>query len=411
MNNSLAYHSRHLKLGLLATLGIVLLTLPARAQQVLSLDSALAGALRVSPALRQAGAEQREQEALRRGAFSLINPGVIVESPTGAFYTVGAQQTFEFPTVYSRQAKVGRAQVTLAQRNQQISRNTVQREVRLSYLALQIAEARQRQLASQDSLLRTLAAASERLYAAGEVDYLQRVSTEAESRQAANRLQQAAADRRAAQARLSLLLGQPTVELTTGADLTALGTLVLPPSDVPTADSAQLQANPQLAFALQNIEVSRLNLRLARARALPGVVLGYQNQGDRDSPVRNRFQAGLSLPLYFWTYRSQIRAADARMQASLAQRAATGLEVNREYQQAQADVAKFEASLRYFQQTGLPQSKTIVSTAQRLFRAGEVSYYLFVQSVNQAFQIRADYLDAVRGYQEALIQLNFLRGQ
>jgi outer membrane protein TolC len=395
----------------LAALCVVLFTLPARAQQVLSLDSALAGALRVSPALRQAGAEQREQEALRRGAFSLINPGVIVESPTGAFYTLGAQQTFEFPTVYSRQAQVGRAQVTLAQRNQQISRNTVQREVRLSYLALQIAEARQRQLASQDSLLRTLAAASQRLYDAGEVDYLQRVSTEAESRQAANRLQQAGADRRAAQARLGLLLGQPTAELTTGADLMALGTLVLPPSNAPRADSTQLQANPQLAFALQNIEVSRLNLRLARARALPGVVLGYQNQGERDSPVRNRFQAGLSLPLYFWTYRSQIRAADARLQASLAQRAATGLEVNREYQQAIADVAKFEASLRYFQQTGLPQSKTIVSTAQRLFRAGEVSYYLFVQSVNQAFQIRADYLDSVRGYQEALIQLNFLRGQ
>ncbi|MBC6605419.1 TolC family protein [Hymenobacter sp. BT188] len=389
-----------------------MLTLPAHAQQVISLDSALAGALRVSPVLRQSGAEQREQEALRRGAFSLINPGVIVESPTGAFYTLGAQQTFEFPTVYTRQAQVGRAQVTLAQRNQQISRNIVQRDVRLSYLALQIAEAQQRQLASQDSLLRTLATASERLYNAGEVDYLQRVSTEAESRQAANRLQQAAADRHAAQVRLGLLLGQPTAELTTGADLMGLGTLVLPPSNaIVPPDSAQLQANPQLAFASQNIEVSRLNLRLARARALPGVVLGYQNQGERDSPVRNRFQAGLSLPLYFWTYRSQVQAADARLQASLAQRAATTLEVSREYQQALADVAKFEASVRYFQQTGLPQSKTIVSTAQRLFKAGEVSYYLFVQSVNQAFQIRTDYLDAVRGYQEALIQLNFLRGQ
>ncbi|QNP51219.1 TolC family protein [Hymenobacter qilianensis] len=154
-----------------------------------------------------------------------------MESPTGAFYTLGAQQTFEFPTVYTRQAQVGRAQVTLAQRNQQISRNTVQREVRLSYLALQIAEAQQRQLASQDSLLRTLAAASERLYNAGEVDYLQRVSTEAESRQAANRLQQATADRRAAQARLGLLLGQPTAELATGPDLMALGTVVLPPTN------------------------------------------------------------------------------------------------------------------------------------------------------------------------------------
>ncbi len=69
MNKLLEYSCKHFKLRLLAALGMLLLVLPARAQQVLSLDSALAGALRVSPALRQAGAEQREQEALRRGLF------------------------------------------------------------------------------------------------------------------------------------------------------------------------------------------------------------------------------------------------------------------------------------------------------------------------------------------------------
>ena len=45
-------------------------------------------------------------------------------------------------------------------------------------------------------------------------------------------------------------------------------------------------------------------------------------QGERSSPIRNRFQAGLSLPLYAWTYRSQIQAADARLRAATAQRAA-----------------------------------------------------------------------------------------
>lgn len=395
-------------------LGSLLLAGAARAQQVvLPLDSVLAGTLRASPQLRQTAAESQEQTALLRGSFSLINPGLIAENPTGEFFTLGVQQTFEFPTVYTRQARVGRAQVELAGRNQAVGSNAVRRDARLAYLTLQVAEARQRQLLAQDSLLRTLAVASERLFKAGEVDYLQKVSTDAQSRQAANRVQQADADRRAAQRRLGLLLGRPAADLATGTDLSRPANLLTQaPLTLPdAADTAQLRASPQLAFYAQNIEVSRQNLRLAHARNLPGLTVGYLNQAGRDNPFGNRLQGGLTLPIYFFLNRSRTQAAEARLRAATAQRAAAGLELNSQYQQALADVRKFGASLRYFQETGLPQAATLVSTAQRLFRAGEVSYYLFAQSVNQAFQIRAEYLDAVRGYQEALIQLNYLQGQ
>ena len=393
---------------------LLTLWLPARAQQVvLPLDSVLAGALLASPLLRQSGEERREQQALQRGSFSLLNPGLTVESPTGEFFTWGVQQLFDFPTVYTRQARVGRAQVELAGRSQVLAQAAVRRDARLAYLALQVAETRQRQLQSQDSLLQTLAAASERLFAAGEVDYLQRVSTAAESRQASNRVQQAAADRRAAQRRLGLLLGRPTAELATGTDLSRPVNL---PAQAPlalaeVADTAQLRSSPQWAFYTQNIEVSRQNLRLVRARNLPGFSLGYINQGPRETPQLYRLQAGLTLPVYFFLNRTRTQAAEARLRAATAQREAAALEQNSQYQQALADARKFGASLRYYQETGLPQAATIISTAQRLFRAGEVSYYLFVQSENQAFQIRTDYLEAVRGYQEALIQLNYLQGQ
>lgn len=400
-------------------LGLALLAGPrlARAQQVvLPLDSVLAGTLRASPQLRQSAAESQEQAALLRGSFSLLNPGLIAENPTGEFFTLGVQQSFEFPTVYTRQARVGRAQVALAGRSQAVGRNAVRRDARLAYLGLQVAEARQRQLLAQDSLLRTLAVASERLFEAGEVDYLQKVSTEAQSRQAANRVQQAAADRRAAQRRLGLLLGRPAADLATGTDLSRPATRPSPaplplPDAADTADTAQLRASPQLAFYTQNMEVSRQNLRLAHARNLPGLTLGYLNQAGRDNPFANRLQGGLTLPVYFFLNRSRTQAAEARLRAATAQRAAASLELNSQYQQALADVRKYDASLRYFQATGLPQAATLISTAQRLFRAGEVSYYLFAQSVNQAFQIRAEYLDAVRGYQEALIQLTYLQGQ
>lgn len=394
-------------------LGALLLAGAARAQRVvLPLDSVLAGTLRVSPQLRQTAAESQEQTALLRGSFSLINPGLIAENPTGEFFTLGVQQTFEFPTVYTRQARVGRAQVELAGRSQAVGRNAVRRDARLAYLTLQVAEARQRQLLAQDSLLRTLAVASERLFKAGEVDYLQKVSTDAQSRQAANRVQQADADRRAAQRRLGLLLGRPAADLATSTDLSRPANLLTQaPLALPdAADTAQLRASPQLAYYAQNIEVSQQNLRLAQARNLPGLTLGYLNQAGRDNPFGNRLQGGITLPVYFFLNRSRTQAAEARLRAATAQRAAAGLELNSQYQQALADVRKYGASLRYFQETGLPQAATIVSTAQRLFRSGEVSYYLFAQSVNQAFQIRAEYLDAVRGYQEALIQLNYLQG-
>lgn len=390
---------------------------PAQPGAPLSLDSAVAEALRVSPLVRQSTEGVREQAALRRASFSLINPGVLVENPGNGFFTVGGQQTFEFPTVYGRQVKLARAQVTLAEQSGTLARNAVRRDARLAYLDLQLAEARLRQLQTQDSLTRGLAAASERLFAAGEVNALQRVSTQAEARQATNRVAQAEADRAAAQRRLALLLNRAAgAPLTTGTDLTRPATTPLLDTlrfvgGSDGVDTTAVSRNPALAVAAEAVRVGELSRRLTRARALPGITLGYLNQGPRDAPFRDKLQGGLSLPLYFWQYRAQNRAAEARLRAAQAGRAATVLDTRREWAQATTDARKFAASLRYYAQTGLPQATTVSRTAQRLFGAGDVSYYILIQSLQQAAQIRSDYLDAVRGYRQALIQLDFLQGQ
>ena len=291
---------------------------PAQPGAPLSLDSAVAEALRVSPLVRQSTEGVREQAALRRASFSLINPGVLVENPGNGFFTVGGQQTFEFPTVYGRQVKLARAQVTLAEQSGTLARNAVRRDARLAYLDLQLAEARLRQLQTQDSLTRGLAAASERLFAAGEVNALQRVSTQAEARQATNRVAQAEADRAAAQRRLALLLNRAAgAPLTTGTDLTRPATTPLLDTlrfvgGSDGVDTTAVSRNPALAVAAEAVRVGELSRRLTRARALPGITLGYLNQGPRDAPFRDKLQGGLSLPLYFWQYRAQNRPAPPR---------------------------------------------------------------------------------------------------
>jgi outer membrane protein TolC len=389
---------------------------PAGAQTtVISLDSAEALTLRRHPRLRQSDREIEEQRALKRGAFAPANPDVLLSAPTGEMWAPGVVQTIDLPTVYRRQSQVAQAGITLAERGRDVSRATVLRDTRLAYLALQYAEAQLQQLTYQDSLFRALRVATERLYAAGEVTSLQRISTDAEARQVTLLRQQAEADLQAAQRRLGLLLGRPTAALATSPDLQQTGPALAQTgaallSSLP-ADSSALASNPTLAYASQNVALSQSGIRLVRARRTPALTVGYQNQACENSALRYRFQFGVSVPIWFWTYRSQLQAATARAQAAGYQLQAQRLELGTEYQQALADTRKYSASLTYYEQTGVPQSRAIISQSQRLFRAGEISYLVLIQSLNQAFTIQNTYLATIRDYRKALVELNYLRGE
>ncbi|PJJ54942.1 TolC family protein [Hymenobacter chitinivorans] len=396
---------------------LALFSVPAVAQQVVVRpDSAEAQALRRHPRLRQSTQEIEEQRALKRGSFSLRNPDFLFSAPTGERWAPGVVQTIDFPTVYRQQARNAQAGIALAERGLDMNRATVRRDVRLAYLTLQVSEAQVRQLTYQDSLYQGLRVATDRLFKAGEVTSLQRISTEAEARQVANQLAQAQVDRRSAQRRLGLLLGQPDANLTTGTDLrrtgqelARIGTELL--GSLPVQDSVALAQSPTLAYYAQNVGLSQSGISLVRARRTPALTVGYQNQAFADSPFKYRLQFGVSVPIYFWTYRSQLQAATARTKAAQAQAQVQQLELGTQYQQALADTRKFAASLAYYEQTGLPQATAIISQSQRLFRAGEISYLVLIQSLNQAFTIQNTYLTTIRDYRQALTELNYLRGQ
>ncbi|MBO0360479.1 TolC family protein [Hymenobacter sp. BT186] len=402
----------------LLVLALLLGLLPetARAQTAISLDSAEALTLRRHPRLRQSDREIEEQRALKRGSFAPANPDFLFSAPTGEMWAPGVVQTIDLPNVYRRQRQVAEAGITLAERNREVSRASVLRDTRLAYLTLQFAEAQVRQLTYQDSLFRALRVATERLFAAGEVTSLQRISTDAEARQVSVQLQQASADRQAAQRRLGLLLGQPTAALTTSTDLRRSGPELVQTggallAGLPAEDSTALVRSPMLAAATQNVALSQSGISLVRARRTPALTVGYQNQAFENSALKYRFQFGVSVPIWFWTYRSQLQAATARSQAAGYQLQTQRLELSTLYQQSLADTRKFSASLGYYEQTGVPQSRAIISQSQRLFKAGEISYLVLIQSLNQAFTIQNTYLTTIRDYRQALIELNYLRGE
>ena len=88
-------------------------------------------------------------------------------------------------------------------------------------------------------------------------------------------------------------------------------------------DSAQLSGNPMLAYAKQQINIANAEKAVQTAKMLPDLSVGYFNlsqignltaSGDV-AGASNRFtgvQAGISIPLFYGSYKAGIKSAKLR---------------------------------------------------------------------------------------------------
>jgi len=69
---------------------------------------------------------------------------------------------------------------------------------------------------------------------------------------------------------------------------------------------------------------------------------------------------------------------------------------------------KLQSSLDYYERTALPQAQLIIDHATKAYRVGEIHYQDYILSLNRALGIRANYLEALFGYDKAVISLQFM---
>lgn len=386
----------------------LLIAFLSKGQVSVTLDSAIANALRTHPQMQFSHQEIEQQKALKRGSFNLENPSVGMEAPYGKKFEFGVQQNFQNPVIYIQQAKLGKQNVLLSESNQQVTKWQLIRNVRTVYLNMQYAEIRVKQLSYQDSIFHNLYIAAERRYNAGDAGLLEKVSAETKSKEIENLLKQAKAELQNAQLQLQLITGLKDATISSKDEITKTTTTI--PIEI-KLDSTAISQSPLLSYFEQNTLVNKQNLRLQKSKVLPGLSIGYLNQVGSEQPTNFRMRYGVTLPLWFWTYSSQIKAAKYQYQMSQSQYAIAQKTYSSEYTQALNDFSKYSSSLNYFEQTGLQQAETIINTAKRSYDAGEISYIIYMQSLNQAFEIKLSYIETIRNYNQSIIELNYLKGQ
>ncbi len=377
------------------------------AQTPLSMNEAVQKALLHNPQMKASGLRKEQNNFLEKAAFDLPNPEVTLESPTGEFLTVGVMQSFSFPTVYGKQKDIAKQTTALSATAEIISKNDVIQQVQRAYLEVQYFTKLSSLLQLHDSIYGEMEKAAIRQFDAGSIDATARAFTQMKRAAAARELANAIAQRNTAALALQILIGVSDNFITD--EMNELTTEI--PLVYRMTDSTLSTPSTFLQYAKQNKEIAVSLLSLEKQKALPGLAIGYMNQGARDTPNNLRLRAGITIPLWWWQYKGKINAAKTEVKIAEQQMFEQEQKLNMLLNSQVSSYLNYKQALTYFNNTGLSISAALISDSQRMFDAGSIDYTSHFRNLEVAFEENLTYYETLFNLNQTVIQLNYITAQ
>ena len=383
-----------------------------------SLDQVLEVALENNPNLKVAQFQTAREQALKGTSFNLPKTDLGVEygqtnSIADNDTRFSISQTFEFPTVYSRQSKLNSSKVAASKLRQEVVQNDLVAQVSSTYYRLWFLKSKGNVLQRQDSIYSRFSYAAQLRYDNGESNALELATANAELADINITVQQNEAAIAEGQFTLQNLMNvDEAVEIETP-KLEMKSAM-----EVSNTTDMNVSKNPLVSYYKQQIDVAENERKVASAKRLPDITLGYFNQsfigtgntgtgydaGDRFTGV----QLGLSIPLWAKPHTAKITAAKIYKQETEAQLVVIENQTKSQLQSLFNELQKNLKNIEYYRESGLPQSEVLFKTAQRGFEEGEIGYIEYVQGLNRALTIQVTYLDFLNQYNQTLINIEQL---
>jgi heavy metal efflux system protein len=396
-------------------------TPPVGTSGPISLQSAINSSLQVNPNVRVGTLGVQYQQALRGAVrdFGRTNINVTVgqyNSPVWYDNNITITQGIPNPVYLKRAAELAEANVNASRTQILIFQREVAYQVKYVYYQLLF-------LGEQRKLNQELISLYERVLRAADVRFRTGETNILEKYNANTQLQEATAQLRGIDEQLQAYIQQ--LRRFTG-DTTVTGisdTAFTEKTVMLTLDSSLLANNPELIALRGQIDVASKEIRVERSRLLPDFSIGYFNQSLVGNHEKNGtekyygagkrfqgFEAGISIPLFTKPQRARIRAAEVNQQIQEAEVQSFYFGLTQRGNLLLAELRRLRIQLDYYRNTALPQATLLINTSQRAFEAGEIDYYQLSQSLNNANNVRRQYIDIINQYNQTAIELELITG-
>jgi cobalt-zinc-cadmium resistance protein CzcA len=384
-------------------------------ERVITLQQAVDEAIKNNGNIKSANYSIDLQKALRRSGVNIDKTNISIAQ--GQINSINYDnnfnitQRFEYPTVYKNQLKLADEKIKGSEYQLAINQLNLANNVKSAYYQLVYFINKKTLLLSQDTLYSNLVKASAARYRTGETNLLEKATSETQSLEIKNKIQQNESDILIAKQQLKVLLN-------TRDDITVADTLITKRNiELPT-DSNVIAAHPMLKYLQQQIEINKKETNVQRAKRLPDFLAGYTNQSFRGiqnvNGVNqkftgldrfNSFQVGVAIPLLPSGYKSKINAAKINEQI-----AATNLEYEQTNLNGQLNVFlqqyyKYKSAVEYYETSALPQADLIINNAVKGFKSGDLPFLQYQLSLATALKIRTDYIEAIYQYNQSTLAI------
>ena len=174
-------------------------------------------------------------------------------------------------------------------------------------------------------------------------------------------------------------------------------------------DVSDLSQTTELLAYENQMRLKEAQHNLQKQRLLPNINLEYfQGSNEGIDGNINGYQVGIKIPLLFNGQSSRIKASGLAKEAIQAESKNFKTQLEGRYAQLQDQLAQNRNSLSYYLEEGNILAEEILKTAEASYRNGEIDFFQYILSLENAYGIRLEYLQQLQEYNETVISLNYL---
>ncbi|NDK55651.1 CusA/CzcA family heavy metal efflux RND transporter [Pontibacter fetidus] len=400
---------------------ILMLLLPtmAMAQQPITLEQAIVKARKQNPQLQNERLQTNALQKLQGTAWDIPHTTITGEyGQINSMYKdtrLNVSQSIKFPTVYARQKQLLKQEWQQGVLQAELTDFELQWQVTQLYYDILYARAQQKLLRRTDSLFANFQRNADLRFKLGSSNILEKNTAQTQRGQVALQLKQLQNELTNLQQQFQLVLNTDTVFVPAEHPLKMEITIL--------TDSTTIAGHPYLKLLQQQQQVSQASTKTEQARLLPDLQAGYNNQSikgiqnvdgvDRNFTSSDRFtsvEVGIGVPLFYGAQKSRIQAAKIQEQKTRNNYTSGKLSLELQLRKAMDQYQVAAENLAYYEKTALPNAELIIKTADEQFRGGEIDYLEWVLLTNQAISLQTNYIDAVRSYNQTILEITALTG-
>jgi cobalt-zinc-cadmium resistance protein CzcA len=174
-------------------------------------------------------------------------------------------------------------------------------------------------------------------------------------------------------------------------------------------ENLEIDENPGIAYFENKKFLFEAKNNFEKQRLLPDLSLNYflGSNANLDHNLSG-FQVGLKIPLFFKGNVSKIKAS--KIAQEIVEQQATDYKINLNAKQIEliTQLRKYEEALFYYDEEGKNLSEEIFKTAKFSYKSGEINFFEYILSLENAFGILLTYMDNLHLYNQTVIKINYL---